>query len=108
MRILPRRLLLFGGAAALAAGGFAFMASNTVGQSYSGEGSAAVSGYNVYDVVYSGVTSPGGGSAGSMKWDGSAPVSNGLSGDGVVTQVQFKVSPDNALWSDLDLRVTEL
>lgn len=47
MRIIPRKLLLLGGAAAIAAGGFAFMASNSVAASSAGEGAGAVSGYTV-------------------------------------------------------------
>ena len=103
MRIAPRRLFILGGALAIAAGGFAFMASNTVGQSNAGEGSASVSGYNVYNITYSGITTTGGGQAGTMQFDENAPVSNGLTGDGVVTTVSFQVSPDNALWSEVQL-----
>ena len=100
---LPRRLAIWGGAAAVAVGGFAFMASNSVGASYAGEGSQAVSGYTVYDVTYSGVAASGGGSAGTMTFSGSSPVSRGLTGDGIVNTVTFKVSPDNALWSEVQL-----
>lgn len=50
---LPRRLALWGGAAAVAAGGFAFMASNTVLASSAGEGAGPVSGYIVSHQSYS-------------------------------------------------------
>jgi len=53
MRILPRRLLFLGGAAAVAAGGFAFMASNATPASSAGEGANAVSGYTVNHIQYS-------------------------------------------------------
>jgi hypothetical protein len=52
MSRVPRRLLLWGGAAAIAAGGFAFMASNTVGTSSAGEGAGAVTGYAVSNISY--------------------------------------------------------
>ena len=47
-----RRLALWGGAAAIAAGGFAFMASNAVGASSAGSGQGAVSGYAVSTISY--------------------------------------------------------
>lgn len=102
MSILPRRLVLWGGAAVVASAGFAFMASNTVGQSFAGEGANQVSGYSVSDIVYSGVTANGGGSVGTMQWT-DANNASGLSGDGIVTTVSFKVNPDNALWSEVQL-----
>lgn len=49
---LPRRLALWGGAAAIAGGGFAFMASNNVLASSAGEGAGAVSGYTVSNQTY--------------------------------------------------------
>lgn len=52
MKRLPRRLALWGGAAAVAAGGFAFMASNTVSASGAGEGQGTVSGYTVSHIHY--------------------------------------------------------
>lgn len=52
MRRLPRRLALWGGAAAIAGGGFAFMASNVLTASGAGEGSAPVTGYTVSNVTY--------------------------------------------------------
>ena len=52
MRRLPRRLLLWGGAAAVASGGFAFMASNNVLVSSAGEGTNTVSGYQVSQQTY--------------------------------------------------------
>lgn len=58
MRRLPRRLALWGGAAAIAGGGFAFMASNNVLVSSAGEGAGAVSGYTVSNIRY-GITFPG-------------------------------------------------
>ena len=102
MSILPRRLLMWGGAAVVASAGFAFMASNTVGQSFAGEGANNVSGYAVSDIVYSGVSGSGGGSVGTLQWTGNNDAS-GLSGDGIVTTVSFKVTPDNALWSEVQL-----
>lgn len=54
MRRLPRRLALWGGAAAIASGGFAFMASNSMAASSSaGDGSVAVTGYTVGTISYS-------------------------------------------------------
>ncbi len=52
MRILPRRLLFLGGAAAIAAGGFAYMASNSVAQTNAGVGQGQISGYTVSGVTY--------------------------------------------------------
>jgi hypothetical protein len=86
----------------VASAGFAFMASNTVGQSFAGEGANQVSGYTVSDIVYSGVATQGGQSVGTMQWSGNNNAS-GLQGDGVVTTVSFTVNPDNALWSEVQL-----
>jgi len=52
MRKIPRRLLVFIGAIAIAGGGMAFMAANSVAASNAGEGSAAVIGYNVSNISY--------------------------------------------------------
>ena len=52
MRIVPRRLFLWGGAAAIASAGFAFMAANTVDASSAGEGTGTVSGYTVSGISY--------------------------------------------------------
>jgi hypothetical protein len=54
MGILTRRLALWGGAVALAAGGFAFMASNafTGGRPGAGTGTITVSGYTISNVNY--------------------------------------------------------
>ena len=102
---LPRRLLIWGGAAVVALAGFAFMASNTIDASYAGEGSQTVSGYHVYDITYSGVSGSGGGQAGTMVYL-TTPEPDSMNGiqeqDGVST-VSFKVSPDNALWTAVQL-----
>lgn len=50
MRRLPRRLVLWGGAAAIASGGFAFMASNAIAGSSLGDGAGTVSGYTVSNI----------------------------------------------------------
>lgn len=55
---LTRRIALWGGAAAVASGGFAFMASNSVAASKAGTGAGVVSGYNVSTVHYALVTQP--------------------------------------------------
>ena len=119
MRILPRRLFVFGGAIAVAAGGFAYMASNSVATTNAGEGAGAVSGYTVYNVHYTGLTSPNGGvslpnndytetptgslgNTGSMGYLG-APTVNGLQEQDGVTSVSFQLSPDNATWAAVQL-----
>jgi hypothetical protein len=59
----PRRLLMLGGALAIAGGGYAFMASNTVAATNAGVGQGAISGYDVSAVSYNLVTNalvPGG------------------------------------------------
>lgn len=53
---LTRRLALWGGAAAIASAGFAFMATNTVPTTYAGQGEGAISGYTVTHVTYSDAT----------------------------------------------------
>ena len=55
MRRLPRRLALWGGAAAIASGGFAFMANNVVSATSAGEGANNVSGYTAYTTTYNDV-----------------------------------------------------
>jgi hypothetical protein len=45
-------LFLWGGAAAIASAGFAFMAANTVDASSAGEGTGTVSGYTVSGISY--------------------------------------------------------
>jgi hypothetical protein len=52
MRMLPRRFLMWGGAAAVASAGFAFMAANTVDASSAGEGTGNVTGYHVSGISY--------------------------------------------------------
>jgi hypothetical protein len=113
---------------AIAACGFAYMASNTVGASSAGEGAATVSGYSVYNIDYSGVPAlgnpdtancqlpscnTGGGlsSTGTMNYLASQTVTipvSGLSGGSVTAQdnvayVSFQLSPDNAHWAAVQL-----
>ena len=119
MRILPRKLLLLGGAAVLAAGGFAYMSSNGVSASNAGEGVGVVSGYTVANFHYTGLSSPNGGVAfpnnnysetangslgntGSPNWLG-APVVNGFALQDGVTSVSFQLNPDNATWAAVQL-----
>lgn len=52
MNRLPRRLLIWGGAAVAASAGFAFMAGNTVNASSAGDGAGVVTGYTVSHVQY--------------------------------------------------------
>lgn len=53
MKRVIRRVVIPGAAAAvIGAGGFAFMASNTVAETYAGQGSGKISGYTVSDVHY--------------------------------------------------------
>ncbi|MGB9112458.1 MAG: hypothetical protein WCF24_07005 [Acidimicrobiales bacterium] len=52
MRKLPRRLLMWGGAAAIATAGFAYMATNTVSASSAGEGYGPVTGYVTSNTTY--------------------------------------------------------
>lgn len=106
MRIIPRRFLILGGALAVAAGGFAYMASNSVAASYAGEGSNAVSGYTVSNIDYTGGMPFGDNpvdSSGSIGFDSNAMVSNGLTGDGLITTVSFTLSPDTAHWAEVQL-----
>jgi hypothetical protein len=86
----------------------AFTASNTVGASNAGEGSAAVSGYTVYNIEYAGVTGVGDptynptgngpSQTGSMVYL-NGPVVGGLSEQDGVQYVAFQLSPDNAHWA---------
>lgn len=64
MNRLSRRVALWGGAAAIAAGGFAFMASNTVASSSAGEGEGSVTGYKVTAISYTVTTHYYGGTTG--------------------------------------------
>jgi hypothetical protein len=52
MRRLPRRLALWAGAAAIAAGGFAFMASGVTDQSSASEAAGNVTGYTASTIHY--------------------------------------------------------
>ncbi len=56
MSMLSRRLLMWGGAAAVASAGFAFMATNSVPTTYAGQGQGTISGYAVSNVHYSDAT----------------------------------------------------
>ena len=90
-RTVKRLAIPIGVAAALGTSGFAYMASNTVSTSHAGQGSGSVAGYNVYDVHYP--------AAGLVALPTTKP---GDSQNGV-TQVSFKVSPDNAGFAAVDL-----
>jgi hypothetical protein len=79
----PRRLVLLGGALAVAGGGFAFMASNTVDASNAGVGGGTISGYAVSDVSYALVTNPL------------------TTGGTYIQQVNFSLTPGNALASNV-------
>jgi hypothetical protein len=110
--MLPRRLLVLGGAVAIAACGFAYMASNTVSASSAGEGAAAVSGYNVYNIEYAGVagvgnpaynpTGNGPSAVGTMVYL-NAPTVGGLTEQDGVQYVAFQLTPDNAHWAAVQL-----
>jgi hypothetical protein len=100
-------LTALGGGAA-----YAFTASNTVNASNAGEGSAAVSGYNVYNIEYAGVagvgdptyapTGNGLSQTGSMVYLG-APTVGGISEQDAVQYVAFQLNPDNAHWAAVQL-----
>jgi hypothetical protein len=100
-------LTAFGGGAA-----YAFTASNTVNASNAGEGSAAVSGYNVYNIEYSGVqgvgdpaynpTGNGPSATGTMVYL-NAPTVGGLTEQDGVQYVAFQLAPDNAHWAAVQL-----
>jgi len=87
----------------------AFTASNTVGASNAGEGSAAVSGYNVYNIEYAGVQDVGNptynpdgnglSATGSMVWNANPSSVNGISQQDGVQYVAFQLNPDNAHWA---------
>lgn len=59
MARLPRKLALWGGAGAVAAAGFAFMASNSVPVSGAGDSAATVTGYYVGSITYTENAAPG-------------------------------------------------
>jgi|GEM_PF-2462223 len=90
----------------------AFTASNTVGASNAGEGSAAVSGYSVYNIEYAGVTGVGDptynptgngpSQTGSMVWL-NGPTVAGISEQDGVQYVAFQLNPDNAHWAAVQL-----
>ena len=105
MRRLSRRLALWGGAAAIAGGGFAFMASNTVHTSYVGDSAGVVSGYTVYTIGYSGVAAVGnpGHNTGTMVYIGTVNGNMTISHQDGVTTVSFRLSPDNAHWAAVQL-----
>ena len=90
-RIIKRVVLPLGAAAVVGSAGFAYMATNTVDPSNAGQGTGTVSGYHVYDVHYP--------AAGLVALGTSQP---GDSQNGV-TQVAFKVDPDNAGFTAVDL-----
>lgn len=52
MKRLGRKLMVPAFGAVVAAGGFAFLASNNVGASSAGNGDASISGYTVSDISY--------------------------------------------------------
>jgi hypothetical protein len=100
-------LTAFGGGAA-----YAFTASNTVAASNAGEGNAAVSGYNVYNIEYSGVqgvgnptynpTGNGPSAVGTMVYL-NGPTVGGLTEQSGVQYVAFQLTPDNAHWAAVQL-----
>ena len=100
-------LTAFGGGAA-----YAFTASNTVQGSNAGEGKAAVSGYNVYNIEYAGVqgvgdpaynpTGNGPSATGTMVYL-NAPTVGGLTEQDGVQYVAFQLAPDNAHWAAVQL-----
>jgi hypothetical protein len=92
----------------------AFTASNTVAPSFAGEGTGTVSGYTVYNISYTGLTSPNAGASlpDNTYTGGSVPQGNtgtpsyigapfGTQ-DGVTT-VSFQLNPDNATWAAVTL-----
>ncbi len=93
---------------AIAGGGFAYMDSNTVAASNAGEGAGIVSGYSVYNLEYSGVSTVGnpGWQTGTMEYNPGVeqpiPVTGSsatLTGQDTVAYVSFQLSPDNAHWA---------
>ena len=90
----------------------AFTASNTVAPSFAGEGSAAVSGYNVYNIEYAGVqgvgdpaynsTGNGLSATGTMVYL-NEPTVGGLTEQDGVQYVAFQLAPDNAHWAAVQL-----
>jgi len=100
-------LTAFGGGAA-----YAFTASNTVQGSNAGEGAAVVSGYSVYNIDYSGVSTQGNPSwfDGTMSWVGTVsgdpvnvPGGPQLAGQDLIKYVSFQLQPDNAHWVAVQL-----
>ncbi len=92
----------------IAGGGFAYMDSNTVSASNAGEGAGVVSGYSVYNLEYSGVSTVGntGGQTGTMAYNPAleSPIhvtgsSATLSGQDTIAYVSFQLNPDNAHWA---------
>jgi hypothetical protein len=73
---------------AIAAGGFAYMASNAVGASNAGQGTGTVSGYSVTDITY-GLTY--------------SPVTNVGDPQDQITSVTFDLSPTNATFVAVDI-----
>ena len=59
MSMLSRRLLMWGGAAAVASAGFAFMASNSLAVSGAGENYQAIAGYTVSNITWNGGSGSG-------------------------------------------------
>lgn len=103
---LPRLVLMLAGAAAVSAGGYAYMAGNTVSASNVGEGSNTVSGYVVSNIDYSGVADVGNptGATGTMTYYNPSPLDvNGISEQDGVSTVSFTLSPDNAHWAAVQL-----
>lgn len=90
-RIIKRLAVPLSAAAVLGTAGFAYMASNTVDPSNAGQGTGVVSGYHVYDVHY-----PAAGLA-ALNTNKPGDSQNG------VTQVAFKVDPNNAGFAAVDL-----
>jgi hypothetical protein len=101
MRFPIRRLLVVGGGAAiLATAGFAYLASNTVAPSNSGQGTGVVSGYTVSNISFDGIYTSGGGQVGTM-----TALNTTKPGDpqNQINTVSFKLSPDNATFVAVDL-----
>lgn len=81
------------------------MASNTVHASYVGDSAQVVSGYTVYTIGYSGVDAVGNptGDTGTMVYIGTVNGNMTIAHQDGVTQVTFKLSPDNAHWAAVQL-----
>lgn len=100
MRLPIRGLLVFGGTVIVATAGFAYMASNTVAPSNSGQGTGVVSGYNVTNISFDGIYVMGGGQVGTMT--AISATSPGAPQNQINT-VSFKLSPDNATFAAVQL-----